>query len=175
MKQQKAHQELNDLSPFLHDLRKREDGFQMPEGYLDNFETDLFAKLETSGQYTQPGLQVVKKPANKTRNLWPLMAIAAAFALLFGAIWFFKAGPAGTQNPEMASVELSDEDIEAYLLENVQDFEAEQLAMLPEVEQTVEPAAKQKTPAKSNPDDLTPEDVKHILDDMTDEELEEIL
>jgi len=175
MQQKKTHPELNDLSPLLQDLRQREGGFNVPEGYLDNFENDLFSKLETSGQFTKPGLQVVKKPVHKNRLLRPVMAIAATFAIILSAVWFFQARPTDTDSPEMASVELSEEDIEAYLLENVQDFEVEQLAMLPETEQPAAPSAKQPSPAKSSSDELTPEDVEHILDDMTEEELEEIL
>lgn len=175
MKLQKEQEELKGLSPFLHEMRQSDDGFKLPEGYLDHFENELFSKLDTSGRQVKPGMQVVKKPVNKTRPLWSLMAIAATFALLVSAVWFFQSRPAVINNPDVASVELSEEDIEAYLLENVYEFEAEQLALLPEPEATASPANEQPSPGKTNSTELTPEDVEHILDDMTEEELEEIL
>lgn len=103
------------------------------------------------------------------------MAAAAAIALAIAAVWFFSPSPSIV--PGVAAVELSEEEIESYVLENVQDFEADQLATLPEEElnEYQTPQLQQPPKAEDLLDNIAPEDVEKILNEMTDEELEDIL
>ena len=103
------------------------------------------------------------------------MAVAAIFSIAIAAVWFFK--PITMVDQPLASVELSTDDIETYLLENVQDFEVEQLATLPDEDENEYQLPAQKTPSTSTDplEEFSPEDVEHLLNDMTEEELEEIL
>lgn len=162
--------------PWLPENRPADDGFKVPAGYFDTLEDRIFDRLNASGIRQEVPLKVLKKPAKRIRLPHFLIAAAAVITLLFGAVWFFSLTT--TVNQSVASVELSDEDIEAYLLENVQDLELGQLALLPEVQANeyqappVQTVPSKKTESKY---DITPEDVESILNDMTEQELEEIL
>lgn len=176
MKAVNMEDELKKEAPELHEMRRHNDGFKLPDDYFGSFEDRVFGRIESAGIQRNAAQQAVKRTARRVSMPHMLLAAAAVITLLLAAVWFFKPTPAIEQ--PVASVELSEEEIETYLLENVQDFEAEQLAMLPDEEEqeTTQPAT--KTPDKKSDDpleDISPEDVEHILNDMTEEELEEIL
>lgn len=176
MKAGNMEDELKKEAPELYKMRGQNDGFKTPDDYFDSFEDRIFARMESAGIQRNTLQAPVKRTARRVTMPQMLMAAAAVMSLLLAAVWFFKPTPA-IEHP-LASVELSEEEIETYLLENVQDFEAEQLAMLPDEEEqeSIQPAT--KTPNKKSDDpleDLSPEDVEHLLNDMTEEELEEIL
>lgn len=40
------HQELNEIAPFLAQLRDKKTGFKAPEGYFSHFEDNLFARIK---------------------------------------------------------------------------------------------------------------------------------
>ena len=167
--------ELKKIAPHLFENSRSEDGFRLPDDYFDQLENRVFGRIEAAGLLRQAPLKVLKKPAKRFSLPQFWMVAAAALTLALAAIWFFQ--PSAPLYEPIASVELSEEEIEAYVLDNVQDFEAEQLAMLPEEEENVHETPMQTTPKKSTDplEDLTPEDIEHILKDMTEEELEEIL
>jgi hypothetical protein len=99
-------------------------------------------------------------------------------AMILAAVWFFRVPEPVAQETPMASYELTEDDLEAYVLENVHEFDTEQLASLSTVEmEPLNEAANPETPVKkrSTPETLHPDDLDEILDEMTDEELEQIL
>jgi hypothetical protein len=107
-----------------------------------------------------------------------MMAIAATLTLVLSAWWFFSPQPAASA-VSVAGVEISDDELEGYLLENIHDFDADQLAALPEdvaqVDETPAAIPGQHPKAKTAPDDLSPEDIEEMLKDMSDDELEQLL
>jgi len=176
MKQEKLNDE---IAPFLQDLKGKSDGFKVPEGYLEDMEEAVFARLKSSGDLGRPTMNLVKRPRLFPWTVRPrtAMALAAALALILTAVWFIRQ-PQAVQPAQFVSTELTEDDLEFYVLENVQEFELEQLAALT-AEKTSEPIEKVApgTPKKnrSTSDEIHPDDLDKILDEMTDEELEQIL
>ena len=177
----KKHHLEEDLPPFLRDLKEKEDGFKVPEGYFEDMEQSVFARLKASGDLDRPKLKVSKRPGMFASFIRPkaAMAYAAALAMILAAVWFFSVPEPVAQETPMASYELTEDDLEAYVLENVHEFDTEQLASLsveetePLTEDEVTPTTPQKK--RSTPETLHPDDLDEILDEMTDEELEQIL
>lgn len=169
-----------DLPPFLQDLKGKGDGFKIPEGYFDHMEEAVFARLKAAGDLERPGLKVVKKPGMFPLFIRPrvAMGLAAALALILSAVWFIRQPSVPVQSVQYASTELTEEDIESYLLENAKEFEPEQLAALTPAEIVEPPEENASNPAQKSrhaAEELHPDDLNNIIDEMTDEELEEIL
>ena len=168
-------EELEGLSPWLQDQKKRGDGMDLPEGYFGDFEHRMMERLAETPRAQKPNFEV--KAANKHRWHIPLpyLAAAASVALLVAAWWFMRPAPVSTP----ISTDLSAEDVQDYLLDNIHEFEVDQLASLetesshlPETESTgrnTSPLPQETT------DELHPEDIDALLRDLSEEELEEIL
>ncbi|MEO6037824.1 MAG: hypothetical protein ABIQ93_05370 [Saprospiraceae bacterium] len=180
--------ELRDISPLLRDLKRPGDGLRTPEGYFDDLEDQVFGRLEAMGsRRPAPGWQATRGGQWIHRLLRPrvLTAIAAGLALLVAAFWFFKSRSVLEQSSTLAQVtlpELSEEDIETYVLENVYEFDTEQLAALPPAESAdpgIEPPAPNPAQHRSKRqqalDDLHPEDLDNLLNELSDEDLEKLL
>lgn len=167
------------LPPFLKDFRAKGEGFKTPEGYFEGLEDAVFSRLEKGGDLRRPVLKVAKRPGLLPAFIRPraAMALAAALALMLAAVWFFRQNSGDMLSP-LAAAELSEEDLETYLLENAHEFDPEQLAAIePEETPDINP---ENDPAKSDKntpplEEIHPDDLDKILDDMTDDELEEIL
>ena len=177
----KKHTSSTDIPPFLQDLKAKGTGLNIPEGYFDDLESSVMARLESAGDLAQPAWVVKKRPKGlfasfvRPRLIW---ASAAAFALLLATVWLIKTPSSPANQTGLASSDLSEEDIEQYLLENANAFELAQLADLSRDNASAAPST--APPAKEKPVapaalELRPEDLDDILDDMTDEELEQIL
>lgn len=175
------NKELDDELPqFLKDMRAKGDGLQVPEGYFDAMEDAVFARLRASGDLDRPKMQMVKRTGLFAAYIRPrtAMALAAALALVLAAVWFVRQSSTVAQETPIASTELTEDDIESYVLDNLHEFDPEQLASLNKeeivetIEETPPNTPKQKN---SNPEELHPDDLDQILDEMTDEELEQIL
>lgn len=158
---------------WLKRLMREDDGFNVPDGYFDSLENRVMQRISEHGIQRPVALQPARQKAKKLQLRWLLPAVAAALALILTAVWFFR--PAPVPAAPLVSVELSEEDIESFVIEHVQDFDAEQLAMLPEEEAQNEPEIPTQTPSSDSLNDITPDDVNSILNDMTEEELEDIL
>ncbi len=168
--------ELKNIAPDLFKQRPQKDSLKLPEGYFEAFDARVIDRIEAAGLNQQAPLKIIKKPAKRFALPYMLTAAAAMVALVLAAVWFLK--PASTLQQITASIELSDEEIESYLLKNVQYLEADQLAMLPEAtENEYQAPSIQEKPSKKPAvsDEITPKDVEFILNDMTEAELEEIL
>jgi hypothetical protein len=177
MKKENLDDELKLLSPFLHAQKKQNEGFQVPKDYFDTLEDSVFKQIDATGgrriQSEQPAASSWSVRLFRPRIL---MAAAAVLTLLFAAIWFFKpAAPTSSLAP-YAHVEPSEEELERYLFDNIHEFEARQLASIPnEIAEVSEEHESTGTPSSSNKPELRPEDVESLLDDMSDEELEDLL
>lgn len=169
-----------DIPPFLKVLKGKDDGLKVPEGYFEDMEDAVFARLKSAGDLNHPVL-----PA-KNRSGWyrlfirpkAAMAYAAALAMMLAAVWFIRQSTYTVPETLLVSTELTEDDLESYLLENLEEFEPLQLASL----SVVEPAEplEEGTPDSSRKNNSTsseihPDDLDDILDEMTDEELEQIL
>lgn len=165
------NQELEELSPLLRQLREQGDGFEVPHDYFENFDSHLIQKMTERG-VRRHALQQIHVPVK--RRMWPgVLAVAASLTLILGAVWYFNTG---SEPEELADMELSPEEITAYIAENAADFEPEQLALLEETPAVNnKPAAPETGKTAPEKEDLPAEAVEEIIDEMTDEELAELL
>lgn len=171
--------ELKGIAPFLQSLKKQDDGRKVPPGYFDQFEASLFQKIAETGA-TRPGTALKTQPKGlKATFTKPrlLMSVAAAITLLFSAFWFLKPQTA-VEATQPIAMELSADEVEDYLLDNITDFDSEQLVSLSDADPlsapktTIDPSGtKQHKPEL----DVKPEDMAPLLDEMSDEELEQLL
>ncbi len=179
MKKESVNDELENLSPLLRGWKQQKEGFQVPEGYFDTVEEAVFSRIDQSGNRRKPALETRRGGLfSRSQVRW---AAAAVLALVLAATWFFTAyPPANDALPAVASQELTEEEIEAYVLANIRDFDEALLAEVPAGTQPVvetkpvSPAAAQ--PKQTDPiDDLSDEELDLLLKDMSDEELENLL
>lgn len=182
MKQKESlDDELRGLSPLLRELKRGDDGAKVPPGYFDTFESDLFEKIEQRGIRRQTPMQATGGRVHRSvfMNVRMWAAIAATLTLLLTAWWFFRPGNAASDiSSGQIARQLSDEEVENYVLENIQEFEAEQLAVLPDNEQlpvTNQPPSLKPNKRKAAVPEIAPEDLDNVLKDMSDEELEQLL
>lgn len=176
MKKVNLDEELREISPFLHDMKKRgdSDGFRLPDGYFANMEDEVFATLDSIGARRKP----VPVPGFGQRlagwlaGFWqPKLALAFAgmLAVAVSAWWLLHPNPADLP-AQFAAVEISEEEAETFVLAHVGDFEPHQLA--PDSPEDLPNPIKESLEKDNS---LRPEDVEHLLDDLTDAELEELL
>ena len=174
MKKESLDDELSEISPWLRDMKRQDDGFRVPDDYFESLEARVFARIDGEGARREPVMEAVRG-GNWLRPKM-MLAAAAIFVAILAAVWLLRPEPEVT----VASTELSEEDIESYVLANAHEFEPEQLASLQPDTPTQSsdmPESSTKMPAKSAVpgNDITPEDMEGLLDDMSDEELESIL
>lgn len=100
--------ELEQEAPFLARLKDKPDGLSTPEGYFSQLRQDVLSRIE----------------AEKTRSLWPRLAIAASVVTLIGAaVFLFRPAPSA---PEPA-VALTAEELHQYIADNIDEFDLELL------------------------------------------------
>ena len=181
---ERLQEELNKHAPLLQPLREREDGLQVPPGYFDNLEAGVFRQLDAIGARRKP-LAPMARPGlwNRLQALFQprtALAFAGVLALMLAAWWYF--GPQQSGGTQTALSDISAEDAEAYLFDNALELEPEQIALAlpaddlplitiqaPENAASGDPA----TPVKEL--QLSPDDLNELLDDMSDDELKELL
>lgn len=168
--------DIKNSSAWLDDQRQQDDGFKLPDGYFDSLEDRVFSRIEAAGLQRKVPVLGRKKPAKRFALLQIFTAVAAVSILVLAAVWFMN--PPTTLEQPIAAVELGEAEIETYLLENIHDFEEDQLAMLPQYTENEYQAPISKKPIPStkalDPYEISTDDLDHILNYMTEEELEEI-
>lgn len=177
MKQESLQEELKGLSPQLHDLKQQNDGLRVPEGYFDALEDSVLTRLDTMGARRQA---IAGRRSGRGIRAWlfrpqVIAAIAAVFVVVLSAKWFFAPMPPAVQPVAVQTQPTEEELIEAYILQNISDFEVDQLATLSkdrEAEVVAPPVTPQQTPGLEG---LSPEAIELLLREMSDEELESIL
>jgi len=179
MKKESLDDELKKISPRLRELKRESDGFQLPKGYFETLEESVFRRIEAAGARRQPVLET-KGSSLLARFFHPqaMMAAAAAIALTLAAVWFFSSPAA--KDSLAAAPELSEEEIEAYVLENIRDFDAEQLASISASETAPVEAESSKSPENQatnghSLEGLSEEELELLLKEMSEEELESLL
>lgn len=183
------HDELGEHAPFLNDLRKKEDGLRVPEGYFDGLEADVFRQLDAIGARRKPAAFDKAKEARSwwqwLESLWhprTALAVAGVLAVAIAGWWYFSADTTQNAGENLVAATISAEDAEAYLIDNLLEFEPNQIAMiLPEDELppiSLEPVTGTTPQDATSPKrdlQISTEDLEDLLRDMTDEELEELL
>lgn len=170
-------EELKSLSPLLQKQPRKEHGMHTPPGYFENLEDAVFSKIDAEGvrrptmtARTGGMLKLLRRPAT-----W---AAAAAITAIAVASWWMLQ-PATAIVPEAVYTEaLTEEEIEEYVLDNITEFDSEQLASITAVEEPQEPVVEEHStetaPSKAI-DDISPEEMENLLQQMSEEELESLL
>lgn len=174
MKKQDIQDELAELSSFLGQLKEKGEGMSVPPDYFDRLNDRVMERLEAEGEkFAAPPRSFWGLSVKRTR----LTAIAAAVTLLLAAWWWLR--PAEQARVAIAIPDptvidtLTQEDAATYVHENILEFEMEMLAAEFDNEETTGPETT-TTPSvtKNRP---TPEELDNVLNDLTEEELEDLL
>ncbi len=148
-KNKEIQEELEGLNSILS-KKELKDNFEIPADYFENFQKEVFNKLDINEELQSPKIGNAKTRRINFRYTLP---IAASLALLLGLFFFTQKNiPEGT----IAMDQLSSEDIESYINENIDDFDVELLSMLDSDQQNL----------------LIPNDVQ--IEDYLDENLDDL-
>ena len=170
----KIKAELEDLSPLLAGMKEQEEGFKVPEDYFATLTTEIMAQVETPRKREAESL--VHKPSwweklglDVLFSLKPgyTLATLAAIALLLLTVTYW---PAPLPENTAATTELSEEEVAAYIVANIDDFSLEMIVQAGDVDLSEElwPVLPEEEAAM----DLL---IDELLEDMDLEDLEEIL
>ena len=129
--------ELQDLSPFLADLKKQQkaEPFKTPRLYFDNLADSVLEKAKGETTTVKAPPQYNSHPSIVERiNSWlsiafqPKWALSAlAFALVAGAGWYAvqeqKTTPIAVEQP----IAVTHEEVQNYVKDNIEDFKEEEI------------------------------------------------
>ncbi len=182
MKEKDEFRDELENSPFLKKMKERpseaNDGFQVPKNYFQHLPNEVMRKVK------EPVIELAPQPSWQERIgqflhgiLQPRLALALASVLVLAVagILFLREKNTVEIAPAMAVVKLSeipDEELFAYVSDNINEFDHEQVlefssAELPEVK-----PKKFKTP--SLPKIETPKPETKEIEEYLDEEIDEI-
>jgi hypothetical protein len=132
------HKELADLSPLLNELHQQKETFEIPEGYFEQMQLTVLAKMQAE----KPSIASPKAVAQKVSepSIWqtfvaysaallsPKYALAMASVILMTIVsWHLYRTDKLTADTCNDLACVSDIEIEQYVEENIDDFEAEQI------------------------------------------------
>ncbi len=162
-----------DLSPFLKDLKRKGEDQRVPAHYFDGLEDAVFAQIKNKGLDRQTVTPAMKaSQGGRFNRIW---LVAAAVVLLVSAVWFLRFSNNSQSLAPYAQIELTEEEVETYLLDHVHDFELEALSAIGADLEDLDMPNKKSGNNHRKSDDLTPEDIESVIDQMSDEELEDLL
>jgi hypothetical protein len=162
-------------APKLSQLQGKFGNPDAPDGYFENLEGSVFERIKQNGDLRAPS-QMPLTARKGGRWRWMIAAAALAGIALSGW-WLYQNQKAAA--PMAAVHELSADDAEAYVLENLDSYEPTELVAdmtelptLMEEENVSEPKAQPAEKGTSTqPTELEPD----LLDELTDEDLEKLL
>lgn len=157
--------ELNELSPLLSKLDKRE-GFQVPPRYFEKLTHEVLQKATTESTPVQTVPQWQQSLSNIWAAIWqPKMAMAlATITLLVVATTFFFNNGSEVTDPLAELSAISDEELNLYIEEN---FDELDMVLYADINESSEDGL-----IPSNLDDET---LNELFDDFDMSEFEELL
>lgn len=164
---------------FLSTERQKKNPFQTPEGYFEGLEDAVFEKIKAQGIQRPATITSVKKAGDKRRWLYPGLMAAASVSLIV-AVWLLLR-PAPVANYAATQADISAEDLHACLLDNAAELDMDQLAVLYDQAEPVSPpgasfpAPHDSVPGEPSEKSLKTDDIQLLINDLSEEELEEIL
>lgn len=133
MKKNKINKELEELSPFLSQLKKdKKEGFSMPANYFDTFEDRLMHRIEE-----EAALSPIRHSEKETTFQFfktikaffsPRYAIgfSTCLILIIGSVYVLNPVESTTNIDAMEGL-LADGSIDAYIYNNIEDFKTEDI------------------------------------------------
>ncbi len=160
--------ELNELSPLLSKLEKRE-GFQVPPRYFEKLTQEVLHNVTTESTPIVSVPQWQQNLSNIWAAIWqPKMAMGlATIALLAVATTFFF--DSGTTTDPLAELSnISDEELDFFIEENIDEYD---MALLADIDD----ATSESALSSDIDDDILNELYQQTIDDIDVLELEELL
>jgi hypothetical protein len=144
MKNNKINKELEELSPFLSNLKKdKKEDFSMPANYFDKFEDRLMHRIEEEAalspeRHSENGTGVSFLSRIKA-FFRPHYAIgfSTCLLLIIGSIYVLKPVESSTNLDAMEGL-LADGSIDTYIYNHIEDFRTEDIVALLEVEEVAD-------------------------------------
>ena len=202
MKKKKIQDELNELSPFLSNLKKdKKEGFSMPANYFENFDNRLMGRIQEEEALSGATSSNSTTSLPSSLGFWAFMKslIAPKYALGFatcaillvvGLQWTMQ--EKGLEKQPLLLAELTLAETNEYIINNLEEFETEDIVASLETEDVEQIQNKisviekdldsepslEKTEVeegeKSSMDKaLEKAGVEDFLDDLTEEDLED--
>lgn len=181
-KKQAIQKELEDISPFLAEIKKGKQAFQVPEDYFHKMQNEVLDQIKHNSSSAAPSQTFFQKIITDSIRTIQLLIQpryiiqVATFALLIAAgIYFLKPESNISPNDKTSSVFLADvsiEEINEYIEANIDDFELEELIDMAAIETDDFYDA---TESIQTTDQELDEYIDGIIDEFDIEELEDIL
>ena len=164
-KDSKAKDELMGLSPFLSELKSKAPKQEVPRNFFEQLPDDVMQRIKLEDQHLAAE-RSVDQPSWFSWLLpkWqPRYALAFATVLILIVAGIFSIRPTGQQETLLADTELSTEDWESYVSQNIDDFDSELLWQASESDKT-----SSEVPSGESDDVLD-----DLLEDINEEDLED--
>lgn len=174
--QEELNKELSELSPFLQELKLKDDGLRVPAYYFDNLSDEVWQRLQEESQLkpqTQP------RPAPPAwwaqwRQLWnmllqPQYGLSLASVAVLVCVAIFLLRPAQVETP---LAQITAEEASQYVTSNIDEFD---MAMLEELSAKAEAEEKSAATSPSPNDSVMDQYLEEIIDEIDLEDLEDLL
>ena len=185
-------EELEEISPFLAEIKKEGSPFTIPEGYFAKMQDEVFQKVKknTISQQEQSSSTFQKIITDSIHTIQTLMlrhgrylmpAASFLFLITIGAVYLLKPvtdTPTVTQDAIPLFADISIEEMDLYIEENIDEFEIEELVDLVDIETIAEVESTNINTIETSKNELLESElddyIDEIIDDFDIEELEDI-
>ena len=166
----KIKDELNELSPFLSNLKKK-NSFQVPPNYFEQMQREVLTKAkQLEEKKPAPSSWISQLMDQLSQLLQPKFALALTGVAALVIFILFRLSPNEMTLQELNLADISSEEMQDYLADNLEDIDDDML-----LEMSDELSETYFTPTMDYPE----EDVDMILDDLIndidDKALEDLL
>jgi hypothetical protein len=173
-KKNEINKELEEVAPFLVELKKEKSGFQVPDNYFKEMQNQVILQLNESPEVNATPTLLLKFQQNSIRTIQllaqPRYALrAAGFALVVAVagIFYFQFAEGNAKTEFLAGI--TAEDMSDYVNEHIDDFDLEEFLDVAEVE------ARDLYSIPDTKNEELDNYIDEIIDDFDIEELEEML
>lgn len=163
--------EIEELSPFLKKMKKEKEGFEVPANYfrqLPDLIMDRIQEEEAQSDSSAPTTNWLDQIIERIQILLQpqyAMALASTAILIVASLFLFQQDPSLAGESTLA--EVSDEEINAYVMSKAEEFEIDLL-----IDVIDEKALEEEIENEPSYDENY---LDNIIDDLSDKELEELM
>lgn len=174
MKNDNIKKELQELSPLLSNLKEQKMPFQVPKGYFDTLQDDVWIRIQAEQALPQKANQTQASKWASTLSAWQVLlsprlglTFATLAVVITAGIFWFSNQAQEDKNPLAA---LTANEAAAYIQENIHEFDTDLLieasATYPDLNVMLE----------NNLDENEIEQyLQEVIDELDDESLEDFL
>jgi len=158
--------ELEHSAPRLAQLKAENTGtgFQVPPQYFRQLTTDILAEVQPSTTtQTESWYSRLRQQLSTLLLGRPALALASVIILILAGMWFLRSDT--WDSAELPELALNNEELEAYILAHLEDFDTDLLIDIYTAEEEENPDAGQA---------LIEENLDHLLLEMDEEEFESL-